>query len=189
MPKIRYILLSILCMFALSGSAKHLAFMGIPINGTISTFQTKLSNKGCKVSNLNYQLPSGIRMFTGVFAGNDSEIFVYFNTKTKIVYKVRVLVKEPSLDIARSTFDYYKNLLSQKYEDVCLTSDMLEDNGLGDYEFEFLIFSTPLQEGAQLSGIIDLDVYEYDDYEYAVRLDYTDYENAEKNEGSVMDDL
>lgn len=79
----------ILLLFILSSlllNAKHLEFMGIPINGSIALFSTKLKSKGYTQLQGNNQLPIGIRGFHGVFAGEECELYVYYNPKTKIVY-------------------------------------------------------------------------------------------------------
>lgn len=65
---------------------EHMSFMGIPINGTITQFQTKLQGKGCALDRItNSQLGVGCRAFTGKFVDNKVNIFVYYDEKTKIV--------------------------------------------------------------------------------------------------------
>lgn len=85
----RLILIGLFSIVSFSLNAKHLEFMGTPITGTITSFQTKLQSKGCSIAKGNNQLPSGIRGFKGVFAGKDCDIYVWYNHRTKQVYKVR----------------------------------------------------------------------------------------------------
>lgn len=166
--------------------------MGIPINGSISVFQAKLLNKGCTLMKHNSQLPTGVRGFKGVFAGKDCNIFVWFNHRSKIVYKVRAVTDcGSSLDNTHNTFTYLKNLLNQKYEDVSLNSDMLEDSSIGEYDFSMMLFQPPVVEGSELIGHISLGIIEYDTYpvSYGVAITYEDIENSTKNENDTLDDL
>ena len=72
-------------------NAQHMQFMGIPIDGTINSFQTKLQSKGFKISPLNKYARVGMRVFEGVFAGEKSVINVYYSSKTKTVHSVQVI--------------------------------------------------------------------------------------------------
>lgn len=65
----KIILSIVLVCFCIVAHAAHLKFMGIPITGTITAFQSKLQTKGCKISKDNILLPSGIRKFKGVLRG------------------------------------------------------------------------------------------------------------------------
>lgn len=172
--------------------AKHLEFMGIPITGTITSFQTKLLAKGCKLAKNNNQLPTGIRGFKGVFAGKDCDIFVWFNHKTKQVYKVRAVADcGESLDNAHNVFNYYKNLLKQKYDGVSVTPDMLEDSSTGEYNYYLMIFDSPVEDDINLIGGIDMFILDYDTYPttYGVAITYEDSESSSKNEQHTLDDL
>ena len=72
-------------------TTKHLKYMGIPINGTITQFQAKLIAKGCVHDKLtSNSLGVGCRAFKGHFIDNKVSIFVYYDESTKIVYKSMV---------------------------------------------------------------------------------------------------
>lgn len=80
-------------MISLSAHSEHLKFMDIPIDGTIASFQSKLESKGIKVnSTKSKEAPNGQRIFEGKFQGYKSEITVFYNRKTKEVYKVEALI-------------------------------------------------------------------------------------------------
>ena len=80
-------------MISLSAHSEHLKFMDIPIEGNITTFQSKLESKGIKVnSTKSKEAPNGQRIFEGKFQGYKSEITVFYNRKTKEVYKVEALI-------------------------------------------------------------------------------------------------
>lgn len=175
--------------------AKHLEFMGIPITGSITTFQTKLQAKGCTLSKNNNLLPTGIRGFKGVFAGKDCDIFVWFNHKTKQVYQVRAVTESlESLDQTHNLFYYFKNLLNQKYLGKALTSDLLEDSSFGEFDFEVVVLDRPYDgdfTDNQIIGTIVENIISYDSYisSYSVAITYEDLENSSKNDENTLDDL
>lgn len=173
-------------------NAKHLEFMGIPINGTISNFQTKLQAKGCKIHKFNSSVPTGVRAFTGTFAGEDCQIFVYYNKKNQKVYRVRAVTESTSsIESAKSEYHYFKNLLDRKYVGRALTADMLEDYDENDFEYSWAVIEEPVQEGAELLGSIYLEILDLDEYvdDYAVAITYEDFENSDVIEQDVLDDL
>ena len=95
---------------------EHMSFMGIPINGTITQFQTKLQGKGCALDRItNSQLGVGCRAFTGKFVDNKVNIFVYYDEKTKIVYRVKAVLSGTSEEIAVQQYEKIKGLLLTKY--------------------------------------------------------------------------
>lgn len=192
MKNLRLLLSFLSLLFALVVSAKHLEFMGIPITGTINSFQTKLQGKGCSLYKYNSELPTGIRGFNGVFAGKDCNIYVWYNHRSKIVYKVRAVVDcGTSLESSHNTFRYFKNLLLQKYEGLALNSDMLEDSSNGEYDFDMIVIEPPIQVGAPAIGGITLNIIEYDTFpiSYGVAITYEDIENSSKNENDTLNDL
>ena len=63
--------------------AQHLKFMGIPIDGSINAFQTKLIRKGFRISDRSKYSPIGVRSFEGYFTNKKVEIVVFYNAKTK----------------------------------------------------------------------------------------------------------
>ena len=179
-------------LISATGYAKHLEFMGIPINGSITSFQNKLLAKGCSVSKENKLLPTGIRGFHGLFAGKDCDIYVWYNPRTKIVYSVRAVAYCGStIENAQNVFNYFKNLLTKKYEDMALTSDMLEDSDNSEYEFDLIVIQPPVKEGSEILGTISVGIIDYDDYPqtYSVAITYEDLNNSSKNEQNTLDDL
>lgn len=190
MKKIALLLVSLIFCFA--AHAKHLEFMGIPITGTITSFQSKLIAKGCTVSKYNKEFPTGVRAFRGVFAGKDCNIIVWFNHRTKIVYSVRAVAdSDTSVENSHNMFYYFKNLLNQKYEGMAITSDMLEDSDNSEYEFSLVVIEPPVEEGSKAMGTIDVHIIDYDGYpkSYGVAITYSDFENSSKNEQETLDDL
>ena len=97
-------------------TTKHLNYMGIPINGTITQFQAKLIAKGCVHDKLtSNSLGVGCRAFKGHFIDNKVSIFVYYDESTKIVYRVKTLIANISESIVDQKYNQIKNMLLQKY--------------------------------------------------------------------------
>ena len=72
---------------------EHLKFMGIPLNGSIDAFQTKLQAKGIKYdAKGSIQLKVGCRCFKGIFSGEKADFYVYYNEKSKIVYRAKAVI-------------------------------------------------------------------------------------------------
>lgn len=182
--------LGILVSFLLK--AQNLEFMGIPINGTIDSFQTKLLTKGCKLSKYSKDLPSGVRLFTGLFAGKECEIYVWYDVRTKRVFQVRAVNEcDSSVENAGNTMDYYKDLLKKKYGDVSLDSDIMDDSKRDAFFFEMAIMQPPIEIGSRLIGFITINVNQYDvyPYNYYVAITYEDKVNKDNYEKNILDDL
>ena len=95
-----FCLLLVVAAFAQTSNG-HLKYMGIPITGTIAQFQAKLVAKGVKYNQqLSSMLEAGTRSFNGTFAGNKVTIFVYYDIRSTIVYRVKSVIKDLKEDIA-----------------------------------------------------------------------------------------
>ena len=95
----------------------HLDFLGIPINGTIDSFQIKLASKGILIdSKRNRYAGKGIRKFKGNFYGyKECEIDVVYHENNNIVFRVDVYIRNsPETNdkvmekIAYQVGEYYK---------------------------------------------------------------------------------
>ena len=158
---------------------QHMKFMGIPLDGTISAFHQKLVAKGCKhdveVSNA---VGAGGRAFTGTFFGEKAQIFVYYNAKTKVVYRAKACIDRRDEEYIIRKYDEVKSALEEKYPDAYMSED--EHNG-----YESLTFYTD-------QGWIDLYVSKHDNVYptvYTLFIDYVDGVNFKKNENNKMNDL
>ena len=76
-------------IFAIASFAQsnvNIKFMGIPVTGTIAQFQAKQVAKGCTYNKVaSASISNGTRAFKGSFVGNKVDIYVYYDTNTKIV--------------------------------------------------------------------------------------------------------
>lgn len=86
-------------MVAVCAQAQHMKFMGIPLDGTIDSFQAKLAAKGIKPDKqYNATTPVGSRFFEGIFCGYQAEFYAYYNAKTKNVYRCKACICNTSLN-------------------------------------------------------------------------------------------
>ena len=121
-----FLLLSVSCF----AQQRHLSFMGIPINGTISSFEIKLKAKGVMPNtDINKSLPYGERMYKGVYIGRKCSITVRYTWKTKTVYGIEIgFSDENQNEVNRFESDFIEGV-KKKYKESHLIS---EENGLSD---------------------------------------------------------
>lgn len=176
---------SIICM------GQHLNFMGIPINGTITTFQSRLSQKGFKPSLSNKNLPLGVRRFEGYFTNKKADVIVFYNNQSKVVYMCRVIFDRTydSMEEVKDAFESYKESLKDKYTGA-FTSDMMDEEDRKPNKYFLAILKTPGDPDSVILGFVELMI---EDGEYASQyklwIDYTDATNYTKNENANNNDL
>lgn len=106
----------IISLVALSASAQeHLKIKGVPIDGNLTSFLTKLKNAGLK-TNAKYSEALGQPVLSGEFARLGNCNFIFLTTKDNTVCKV-VVVSEPYSGwvSARSRYNELKESLAAKY--------------------------------------------------------------------------
>lgn len=171
----RFLSLFVMLVLTLGVMAQtqHMKFMGIPLNGSISAFHQKLVAKGCKPDvEYNKTSPVGRRAFDGIFFGEKAEIYVYYNTETKVVYRAKACIDRDSEDMIIRIYNEVKSALEEKYPDAYMSE--VEHNG-----YDSVGFYTD-------QGWIDLYVTKdvvYAD-KYYLHIDYYDVVNFKKNEKS-----
>ena len=168
----------------------HIKFMGIPLTGTIAQFQAKLVAKGCTYNKVaSATIPNGTRAFNGTFVGNKVDIFVYYDTKTKVVYRTKAVVSGVTEDIAEQEYSKIKNLLSQKYGSDF--DDMFVGTQGGK---ESVSFMSANDEG-EINGSIDLFITQDEEtwvrapYNYNLHIDYNDRINTNKHDNQQLDEI
>ena len=181
-------LLLLLCIIMAMGmqaqtqTQEHLKFMGIPLDGTISQFHSKLLAKGFKYDDESSF--SGVREYNGIFSGEDAIIFVYYNTSSKIVYRAKAAIKRDTEDLIKKEYDDFKRLLSTKYKDAYIMDDEQEDYP------SCTIFISNLSD--DILGTIGLYISKHGpsyDEVYALHIDYEDLANEKDNEDKRLEDL
>lgn len=186
-------ILLLLILFPLLCSAKHVEFMGINLNGTITNFTTLIKRKGVTISPYNNQAPLGTRSFKGKFFSNDASIYVYYNPTTKIVYRAKACVEFSTLNQAKNFLNEIKNGLSYKYGEG-YTTDGTSD---GYPSFERSLVDTDVVssdgnggEGYLVIGAVQGYISYFQDLdEYTVHIDYWDSDNYVKHQRQNINDL
>ena len=164
----------------------HIKFMGVPLTGTITQFHSKITAKGCKVNTvLNKYAGNGIRVYSGTFIGKDATIFIYYNTKTKIVYRAKATLQNLSQNISEIMYNDIKDKLTQKYSTyetneheghestICYALNSTEEVSLGRIDL-FVSLDTPLAPTIS---------------DRTIHIDYWDRINSEKNDQSDLEEL
>lgn len=193
MSSMKKILLALSCLiFAIVSFAQnntHIKFMGIPLTGTITQFQSKLVAKGCAYNKaVSSSISNGTRAFSGTFVGNKVDIYVFYDTKTKIVYRAKALVCGISESIAEQEYLKMKNLLSQKYGSD--SGHMLVGTQGGKEAVTFI----SITDKGENNGTIDLYIVQDDmlinyPYNYNLHIDYNDRLNTYKHQNRQLDEI
>jgi hypothetical protein len=181
----RIILASLMLLICAIASAQHMKFMGIPLDGTITTFTAKLQAKGAKISPYNSKIGAGCRWFVGSFFGEDANIFVYFDTKSKVVYRAKAVIESEDFSQLKRIYNDISESIDSKYDATC-TVDRHNN-------YESTSYSVDLKTSADFyEGIIDL---YFDDNgstyskKYVLHIDYYDWANRRKYIRSINDDI
>lgn len=177
------LLLCIIAAFAY-GQSKHLTIMGIPITGSISTFQQKLVAKKYHVdSKSNKELPVGQRAYKGSFSGHECSLRAYYFPDDKTVYKVRVSIDFAYESSADNAYKEIKRNLLRKYK-YADTKTGRSSNG--HESLSALI----IDDEDDILGNIVLFVFDNDDpYESELVVGYEDMDGLIKAEKKHTDDL
>lgn len=186
-------ILTILLLFvAMNASAQHLKFMGIPLDGAYANFQTKLIAKGLTLAkDYNATSPVGHRMFNGSFCGYKSEFFVYYNPKTKIVYRSKAVISNSDLKYIEQVYSEIKDMIIKKYNEPYSKDSKYE--GRSSIRYYLMKEGTTAWDLDNSQGTIDLYIKEnkldYFTTTYSLHIDYEDRINSEKNQASNASDL
>ncbi len=181
MKKLQLFMFVFMFMLASISQAQnsHMKFAGIPLDGTIGQFQKKLEAKGYVVNSaVSTILPVGTRAFKGTFMGKKASVAVYYDDRTKIVYGAKAYFDELTEERANQELDNVRDLLSQKYLDGVIRE--------GDEKPNFYMFT---ENGNVYVYLRKDDTLLSYPYHYSLHLEYSDYENSQKHQGNVMDDL
>lgn len=171
-----FCLLLVVAAFAQTSNG-HMKYMGIPITGTIAQFQEKLVAKGVKYNQqLSGMLEAGTRSFNGTFAGNKVTIFVYYDIRSTIVYRVKSVIEDLKEDIAEQKYASMRQLFMQKYDEISY-GEQNDKEALSVYT-----------DNGRIDMYISKNSLAYP-YEYSVHIDYLDASNSNKNDDSRLDDI
>lgn len=112
------LLLLILFISITCVAQRHLSFMGIPIDGTISSFEIKLKAKGVMPDKeINNSLPYGERVYKGIYIGRKCNIKVRYTGKTKTVYGIEIGFSDENQSRVNSFESDFVEGVKKKYKD------------------------------------------------------------------------
>lgn len=177
------IIFSLFIVCSVSSQTEHLKFMGIPLDGRIESFQTQLERKGFKLIPHNSAYPVNTRVYEGIFSGERSNVYVWYNPRTHTVYRAKAMITRESKELIRQLLDIMESKLFLKYGEDHLLALPVKD----EFGHEFTQYSRFLE-----SGSIDLFVTStgYSSQNtFFLQVDYKDTENSRKNTKDEMDDL
>lgn len=178
--------LLLLC-FALCINAQHMKFMGISMGVTIEKFHQSLIAKGLRAhTGYNAVSPIGGRAFKGLFCGYDATIHVYYNAKTKIVYRAKAVIDQPTENQVVSRFSEFEEMINNKYSEAVVSHG--EQDGYETRLFLLPKRKTDYPSWSTALGCIGLYIGNFDS-EYSLHIDYIDIPLYDLNEKSNSDDL
>ena len=186
MKKIVYLLFALLTTLSVNAQNEHLKFMGIPLTGTITAFQSKLTAKGISYDkSASANSKAGVRCFKGLFSGENAYIYVYYNEKTKIVYRAKAVIKYDDEDVAQRKFSRFSSMLKEKY--ITGTANDTEQDGYPALSIRVLgnDFESVL---GYIYMYISKPSYSFIDDRY-LHIDYEDLDNTVSDIDKNMDDL
>ncbi len=114
MKKLFFMLIALLYINAAKAqeSDEHLMFMGIPIDGEVVEFVSKLQQKGLNLINTDKEIAT----LNGNFAGENCEIYVIYSPTSSVVSLVTVFFpKNNSWSSIKSDFNQLKDDYTHKY--------------------------------------------------------------------------
>jgi len=177
----------IICCISLGINAQveHMKFMGITMNCSIGEFQNQLSRKGVKYdAKASRKMPDACRCFKGTFSGEKADIFVYYNAKTKVVYRAKAVIPCPTKDLGQQMFDTFRDMLKTKYSDQVATDTDFE----GNPAMSILVTDSKIEYTMGFVNLYISSPYSFMDEVY-LHVDYKDSLNEQYNENRNMDDL
>lgn len=186
------ILTIILFFVAVSASAQHLKFMGIPLDGSIDMFQSKLLAKGLtfnKELTSQFNLPD-VRVYEGIFCGYQAGFSAYFDTKTKVVCGCKVIITDSDLKLIKLRYNKIAEMLKDKYQWAYFTEG--KKNGYDAFSMTVLKDGESNCDLEKSLGCINLYISEYPSSYmtlYTLEIEYNDRINFQKHESSTIDDL
>ena len=179
-------LIIICCLIAMLAQAQteHMKFMGIPLNGTIDQFQVKLQNKDIRHDvQGSKNLRKGCRLFKGYFAGELADFYVYYNEKSRNVYRAKAVIERNDVEDCKRLLNRFKDMLISKYP----SAEGEEGTQDGYPSYSLGLLDNPFSDFKYM-GSISLYIG-YSMYSYFLHIDYEDYANSRANQQRIMDDL
>ncbi|MDO4932635.1 MAG: hypothetical protein Q4E63_08350, partial [Prevotellaceae bacterium] len=129
------------------------------------------------------QQPIGIRIYEGTFSGEDAQIIVWYNPRTKDVYRAKAVISRYGKDLIEQLMSKMESKLDAKYGTESKQSNEVED----DHLQKFVQHSYSVE-----NGTIDLFIVSTgytSQNTFFLHVDYKDMVNFYKKMQDEMDDL
>lgn len=179
MKRILLYIILLLNFVSAKAQVSHISFMGIPLDGTISMFEQKLFAKGLKADREhNRTCDPSEKNYTGKFSGKEAEICIYFDYKTKIVYRAEVFIEESTEQSAINLFTRFEKTINDKYS---------------NWEKEEKTYENFPDNYWRKENFGEINMYLIKKYKYLdetrLFINYIDHVNKEKHMDSQIQDL
>lgn len=178
--------------FCLSAQAQsHLTFLGIPIDGDVYSFCKKLKKKGFIDNSSSQRYYEDGVCFTGDFRGNNANVFLGWNGKTRKVCTVTLTMKIYNASECKS----FVNDFLKEYESN-YTIEKIPTKKRGFSEILFNVYEKGFSYGflnrllpsSWFSPVGEIDLIFYsdsvDDDEYSLLITFNDMANSETGTAS-----
>ena len=189
MRKILLLLVAVIYSMTTFAQSSHMKFMGIPLNVSITDFSSKLTQKGATVSPVNENLHTpNCKMFKGSFFDYEADIFVYFNMKSKIVYRAKAVIKTKTLKEALNDVTPIISVIKSKYNII----DMQDKSDENIILHSFHISANEKEADNNEIGSIDIYTIQVDpsvEDDYYLHIDYIDKANYNLNTKAKEEDI
>lgn len=176
-----------------TAQTEHLTFKGVPIDGTLTSFVSKMKQKG--LSHLGTR--DGTAVLEGEFAGHKGCTVIVVSDHNGIVYRVGAVF--PEQDTWTRLYNNYlslKNLLTQKYGEPsnCIEefqthqrdSDIDDNSKMQYVQFDQCKYISSFSSSV---GDIELRIDHDDRLKSYVVLIYEDNSNSGKVQSNALEDL
>lgn len=163
---------------------QHLKFMGIPLNGSINEFTSKLQRKGFTISPLNKYASVGTRILEGRFFDLLSDVRVFYVPTTKNVFSARATMYFSEKKTCTSIQEEIENIIEYKYIYVKEAGKTKAGNDLNVYK----IYHNSGDDEDYYYGLIYIGQY-YNNGKYELNITYEDRYNALLQEIDKSEDI
>ena len=113
MKRIALILLVVAVAMGSRAQSKGIEFMGVPLEGNITTFNQALLQKDFTLSNPGQH--DGTNIYKGTYEGEQAYVFVEYEPQTDFVYRAIAQISRSSKDLILEKYQTIRDLIETKY--------------------------------------------------------------------------
>ena len=113
MKRFAHILLVLMVALASKAQSCQFLFMGIPLEGNISTFNLEMLKKDFTLGNSGQN--NGTNIYKGAFEGDSAYVFVLYEPQTDFVYRAAAQISRPSKELILEKYKELRDNIERKY--------------------------------------------------------------------------